>query len=351
MYRVFAAVLTFTITAATHAGPTYPGKTWTNKLPADVGLDAAKLDAFRDYVGGRGCVVRHGCLGYTFGDVAKRADIASAAKPWYVHLLLLLLQNGVIKSLDEPVHPLEPRLYDLNARLDHKDRLITWRHLANQTSCYGVTEKPGAAYDYSDYNMALLCDTVFLRAYKTTWIKADADVLRPKLADLLQCEDQPTLLAFGAVDRRGRLAISTRDFARFGLLYLHKGRWRDKQLLDEKLAVMAVTSPLPSELPRTEGKAAEMIAMQRSIGGGNNQTDHFGSYSFAWWTNGVDRDKKRNWPDAPVDVYGAFGHGGKRALVVIPSLDLVITWNDAKINGRAMENRAIQLLAAACVVK
>ena len=36
-----------------------------------------------------------------------------------------------------------------------------------------------------------------------------------------------------------------------------------------------------------------------------------------------------------------------RALVVIPSLDLVVSWNDAKIKGRDMENHALKLLTAA----
>jgi hypothetical protein len=120
------------------------------------------------------------------------------------------------------------------------------------------------------------------------------------------------------------------------LLYLHKGNWAGKQLINGKLAESAVTSPLPNELPRTQGQKAEMIAGQRSIGGGNNQTDHLGSYSFAWWTNGVDRSGKRHWTDAPVDTFGAFGHGGKRATVIMPTHDIVVSWNDANIKNRDM---------------
>jgi hypothetical protein len=210
-----------------------------------------------------------------------------------------------------------------------------------------VQEAPGAAFDYSDYNMALFFDTLFLKIHKTSHAKIDADILHPKLTDLLQCQDNPTFLAFGAKDRPGRLAVSLRDSCRFGLLYLRKGEWNGKQLLSDRLAVMAVTSPLPNTIPRTKGKKADMIAGQRSIGGGNNQTDHFGSYSFAWWTNGVDRDGKRHWPDAPHDTYGALGHGGMRATMVIPSLDIVVSWNDAKINSRSMENRALKMLVEA----
>jgi CubicO group peptidase (beta-lactamase class C family) len=296
-------------------------------------------------------VVRGGYLVYSWGDVTKRGDVASACKPWYTHFLLRSLEKGVIRSLDAPVREWEPGLDKLNAGLRFKDRAITWHHLANQTSCYGVEERPGEAYDYSDYNMALLVDTLFLKAYKSSYARLDADVLYPQLTDRIGCQDGPTFLAFGSKDRPGRLGISVRDFCRFGLLYLHKGKWDGKQLLGEKLVVMAVTSPLKNTIPRTAGKKAEMIAGQRSIGGGNNQTDHLGSYSFAWWTNGVDRDGKRHWPDAPLDTFAALGHGGKRAMVVIPRLDLVVSWNDTKVKGRAMENQALKLLVEAAAVK
>ena len=90
-----------------------------------------------------------------------------------------------------------------------------------------------------------------------------------------------------------------------------------------------------------------MLPEQRSLGGGKNQTDHMGSYSYAWWVNGVDREGERHWPDAPEDTFGAFGHGGLRAMVVLPSLDLIISWNDSSVNSRERENRALGLLVEA----
>jgi len=220
-----------------------PGKTWERRTPAQVGMDAAKLDAFAKYVGGRGCVTRH----------------------------------------------------------------VTY-------------------------------DTV------------DREVLRPMLTDLIASEDNPTMLAFGKRDRAGRVGVSPQDFCRFGLLYLRGGKWRDRQLISVAHAKLAVTSPLPGKFPRAGKKPAEMIGDQRSVGSHSkpdNQCDHLGSTSFLWWTNGVDRAGKRHWQDAPVDTYGAFGHGGIRAMIVIPSLDVVLSWNDTKIRGRKMQNRALALLVAA----
>jgi len=163
-------------------------------------------------------------------------------------------------------------------------------------------------------------------------------------------------MAFGTRDRPGRVGISVRDFARFGLLYLRRGNWKGRQVITAEHAAMAVRSPLPNSIPRAGKKAAEMIPGQRTVGSRSipdNQTDHLGSYSWLWWTNGVDRHGTRMWPDAPDDTFGAFGHGGPRAMWVIPSLDVVVSYNDAKLRGwtsgeKSPTNRAMKLLVEAC---
>jgi len=327
--------------------PVYPGKQWATKRPNEVGLDAVKLKELSDYAGGFGCVVRYGYMVYTWGDASRRKDVASAAKPFYAHFLFKAVEDGKISSLDEQVNRWEPRLNQINKDRGYKDRNIKWRDLANQTSCYGLTDAPGTAYAYNDWQMALFWDTLFKKVYGVSYETVDADVLHPKLTDILQCQDIPTFMAFGIKDRPGRLAISPRDFARFGLLYLRKGKWKNKQLVSREHATMVVTSPLPNSIPRTAGREAEMIPQQRSIGSKripDNQCDHVGSYSWLWWTNGIGRDGTRHWPDVPVDTYGCFGHGGLRAMVVMPGPDLIISWNDTKIRGSEMENHVLRLL-------
>ncbi len=330
----------------------WPGKTWTTKAAAEVGMDEAKLKAFSDFAKGRGCVTRHGFLVYSWGDHTRRGDVASACKPWFSHFLLKAIEDSHVKGLDEKAVKWEPRLGKINADLGHKDRRITWRHLATQTSCYQVADEPGKAFCYNDWQMALFWDTLFLKVYGATFATVDAKVVRPLLTDVLQCQDRPTFMAFGTRDRPGRVGVSPRDFCRFGLLYLRKGKWKDKRLLSETRAVMAVTSPLPASLPRAGRKLAEMIPGQRTLGSGtkpDNQCPHQGSYSFLWWINGTDAKGSRLWPGVPQDAYGAFGHGGPRALVVVPSLDLVFSWNDAKLRGWGRVGKAIKLACDAVV--
>lgn len=83
---------------------------------------------------------------------------------------------------------------------------------------------------------------------------------------------------------------TTRDWAKFGLLYLHKGQWKNERLFDEKW-VHYVTTP-------TNGSE--------------------GRYGGHFWLNAGGY-----YPDAPRDLYSANGFQGQRVFI-IPSLDLVI---------------------------
>ncbi|MHC4207324.1 MAG: serine hydrolase domain-containing protein, partial [Planctomycetota bacterium] len=309
------ALLCFYITIGEGA-PVYPGVEWKTKAPEQVGLDAKKLKELSDYAGGFGCVVRNGYMVYTWGDAAKRKDIASAAKPLYSHFLFKAVEDGRIFNFDERLSKWQPQLKQINKNLGYKDSDITWRHCANQISCYGLAEAPGTAYAYNDWQMALFWDILFQKVYGADLKTVDAEVLHPMLTDKLQCQDNPTFMAFGTGDRPGRTAISPRDFARFGLLYLRKGIWKDEQLLSREYATMAVTNPVPNSIRRAGDVAADMIPGQRSIGSRqipDNQCEHAGSYSWLWWINGIDHKDMRHWPDVPVNAYGCFGHGGLRA--------------------------------------
>lgn len=191
---------------------------------------------------------------------------------------------------------------------------------------------------------------MFLKVYGATHETVDERVLYSLLAGPLGCEDKPTFQAFGPRNRPGRLAVLPRYFCRFGLLYLRKGNWGGKQLISQEHAAMAVASPLPSALPPTRGRAAQMLPDQRTLGSGrvpDDPCDHLGSYSFLWWTNGFDRIGMRHWRDAPPDTYGGFGRGRQRAMVVIPSLGIVLSWNDAEVKSREAESEALRLIVQA----
>jgi CubicO group peptidase (beta-lactamase class C family) len=294
-------------------------------------------------------VVRHGYMAYSWGDQSKSSDVASAFKPVLSTLLLLAVQEGRLNSVDTLVAEFEPRLKSLNAG---KDAVVTWRHLASQTSGYGLAEAPGVAYAYNDFALTLYYKVLTHKVFKTN----GTEVLRTRLAEPLQFQDVCTFNAFQRPDRDGRLALSARDFARIGLLYLHDGRWGDKQLIRSDLVRMAVNSPIPADTPLTCGREAEMLPGQHSIGGGRNITPVGpGYYSFNWWLNRTNLAGQRLFVDAPWNTYVASGHGGKRTLWVFRNLDLIVSWNDSSVgdhdqspgNPRTKCNQAARLMVGA----
>jgi len=83
---------------------------------------------------------------------------------------------------------------------------------------------------------------------------------------------------------------TTRDWAKFGILYLNKGNWNGEQLFDEKW-INYITTP----------------------------TEHSdGTYGAHFWLNANGK-----YPNVPRDMYSANGFQGQR-VYIIPSKDLVI---------------------------
>ncbi|MBM3876949.1 MAG: hypothetical protein FJ386_09560 [Verrucomicrobia bacterium] len=332
--------------AAEPAGSSvFPGKCWQECTPAEARLSAGKLATLSELAAGRGCVVRHGKVAFTWGDQTRSYDVASAMKPVISTMLFLAIAEGRLASPDARVADFEPRLLALP---NGKDAAITWRHLASQTSGYGLTEPPGAAYSYNDFALALYYDTLTTGVFKQPGI----EVFRSRLAAPMQFEDA---ISFDK-PRAGRLALSVRDFARFGLLCLHRGNWDGRQLVEAKAFDAMLGSVVPPAMPRTAGRDAAMIEGQRSIGGTRNITPAGpGFYSFNWWLNRTNALGQRLYRDLPPETFIAAGHGGKRMLIIVPSWNLVVSWNDSVIddhdaspgNPETKANRAARLLNAA----
>lgn len=98
-----------------------------------------------------------------------------------------------------------------------------------------------------------------------------------------------------SVHRAYPFRMSTRDLARFGLLYLHGGRWDDRQVVPEKWVRMSV---------RPYSPAGER-----------------GAYGYMWWVAAGDVHFPQM--SVPPGTYSARGAGG-HYVVVIPALDLVV---------------------------
>ncbi len=346
---VFVSVATMTTfgTAADRSNlvrdSVFPAAQWQRRSPADRGLHVERLDDFRKIVGGRGCVVRDGYLVYSWGAYSEPHDVASALKPLYSYLLMQALATGKLPSLDTPVATFWSDDARVRQNPDHKDQQLTFRHLGFQTACLGYREAPGTAYDYNDATMGFFWDTLINRVFGVPWEQAEAKVIAPLLSKPLQFEDgTPHILQA----KTGRFRLSARDFCRFGLLFLHQGNWAGKQQLRKDLAVLSVTDPLALSIPRTAGVQHDTIYPVRSIGGGGNQCDHNGGYSWMWWLNRTARDGRLWFPDVPEDFYACLGHGGQEGMAVFPSHGMIVSWISKQRlhEDRERGNQAFRLL-------
>ena len=307
--------------------PTYPGRSWSWKAPEQAGFSAEKLAEFSAQVGGDGCLVHGGELIHAWGKIDQRRNVASSIKPIYAFLTYKAIETGRLASLDDPVVNWVPELDDLNAGAEYKDREITFRHLLEQTSGYGLEEEPGEAFAYNDYATGLLVWALFYRVYDRPPKEYDEILGGELLGAVLGFEDEPTAISFRVP--RGRIRISVRDLARFALLYLRGGEWRGRRFLREDLFREAMRDPLPDDFPRTSGAETEHLEDVAPIGGGKNEKHHAGSLGHFWWFNDATPDGSWLLPDAPSGTFMGVGYGGRSAMAVIPELDLVAVWHDA----------------------
>ena len=263
---------------------------------------------------------------YEWGDTTFPNDIASASKFVYTFLTLLAIEEGLIESLDDPVIHWVPELQDLNADLGYKDRDITFRQLLNQTSGYGLTERPGERFAYNDHATGFLAWLLFYRVYGLDPPQYDDILNSVVFREWLGFEHPFTALHSNTP--RGRLRISARDLARLGLLHLRNGRWDMRQIVDRNLLRDVFSASLPMDLPRTGGVDAEEITDMKSLGGGKDAKNHLGSLGYFWWQNTVTPDGSRLLEAATPETRLAMGYGGKFAMTLIPEDDLIIIWFD-----------------------
>jgi CubicO group peptidase (beta-lactamase class C family) len=307
---VFWAGVAAPSTVAGSTAPRFPGRTWEERSPAEVGLEAARLDAFAANVGGDGVVIKDGYLVKSWGEVSSHRWWASASKPVFSTLLLLAVEEGRLPSVDAPVHR-------AGWELAPKDAAMTFRQLANMTSGYACAEKPGEAWGYNDFAIQL-----YARSLERIFGQPVAEAFAQRFG-MLQFEDG----AFWGHRNNLGVVASPRDFARLGWLWLNRGRWGGREVVPERLFVEHIRPQVPAGLQRavTKNRAPDDYLGLGSYGGGTNQTPHGpGVYGFNFWFNAPTSGGARVWPAAPLDTYQANGLWNRDTLTVFPGLRMVV---------------------------
>ena len=204
-------------------------------------------------------VIRHDSIlyeSYRDGwDDTRTSNIYSATKTIVGLLVGIALDEGKIRSLDDPVSRYIPA-YDKGRQAD-----VTLRHLLTMSGgmawdeayaslfsvtthgYYGndlyelvtgldVTDDPGVQFSYRSGETQLLAFALEAATGETLSRYAEEKLWRPMQAE----RDAYWLLDKEEGDEKAFCCFHTtaRDVARFGRLMLHRGKWGDRQLISEK---------------------------------------------------------------------------------------------------------------------
>ena len=271
--------------------------------------------------GPAGLVIKNGYIVTQWGEVNRVDMTFSVTKSFLSTMAGLALDNGLIRSVQDKVNQY---VWDETFKGAHNSK-ITWDHLLTQSSDWSGTQfglrdwadrppkeggiddwenrkhhEPGTFFKYNDVRVNLLAYSLL-----QVWRKPLPMVLREKIMDPIGASTTWRWYGYensfvnvdglrmqsvsGGGHHGGGIFISAMDQARFGLLFLRKGKWKNQQLISEKW-VQEVQQP---SIPNKE-------------------------YGYMWWLN-----TNRQWKEASPKVYYAAGFGGNY-IIVDEAHDLVV---------------------------
>jgi CubicO group peptidase (beta-lactamase class C family) len=267
---------------------------------------ADKINTMHSFI-----VVRHGRViaeGWWKPEAADKPHILnSLSKSFNSTAVGLAIDEGKL-SLDDPVL----KFFPADAPADPSDNLkaMTVRDLLTMTGghdtepkipaegptvrqflAYPVPHKPGTHFQYNTMGSYTLSAIVTKVTGQT-----ELEFLKPRLFEPLGIENPEwTSSAEGNSLGGYGLKLCTEDIAKFGQLYLQKGKWNGRQLIPEKWVEQATSKQVPNDQEQAHAK----------IG-----IDWRQGYCFQFWR-------------CTHNAYRGDGAGGQLC-VVIPDKDAVI---------------------------
>jgi CubicO group peptidase (beta-lactamase class C family) len=162
---------------------------------------------------------------------------------------------------------------------------------------------PGTTFVYNSGIAITLGEII----YKVSGVRADKFAERYLFAPLGIADYYWWKYPNGTVQTGGGLQLRSRDMAKIGYLFLHRGRWQGKQIVSEEWV---------KESTKQQVGAGQLPAWAQAQ-----------SYGYQWWL-GAFRVR-----DRVVESYSAQGRGGQ-FIFVFPALQMVAVftgWNDNKL--------------------
>ena len=319
------------IVAAASQAMVFPGEDWQQVKPETQGLDSAKLEQaisyLKDNSGSDGVkelvIIRNGCMIWKGPNIDKMHGVWSLTKSFTSTVLGLLIDDGkaTLDTLAKDYVPLMAATYPD----------ITLRHFTTMTSGYYAVgdsttgsykhgpsptpfkpaarplfQPPGSRYAYWDSAMNQFANVLAHIADEPI-----ETLLKRRIADPIGMNAAKWNWGdFGKVDGivvnggsgngNKHMFISARELARFGHLFLNRGKWKGKQLISTAWVDVATKAHVPASMPLEDLSGA----------------DGRGMYGYNWWANGVKADGKRKWPGAPAGTYAASGYNNNDMFVI-----------------------------------
>lgn len=291
-----------------------PGAGWQQLVsPEQTGWSSKKLDKIHEYIEGIGStsalIVQHAVVVAAYGNVEHKSNLHSCRKSLLSSLIGIAVAEGKI-NLDDTLEKLG--IDDNKPSLTPQEKQATVRDLLEARSgvyhptvyeTKGMEEKkpprgshaPGTFWYYNNWDFNALG-----YIYEKATGEKILDAYYRRIAQPIGMQDfKPRDGEYiSSLDSRFPaypFDMSARDFARFALLYLHGGKWNDRQVV-----------------PADWVKASIRPYSDTESGG----------YGYLWWTG----DSASGAPQAisfPKGSFWAEGHLGQYA-VVVPSLDLIV---------------------------
>ena len=343
---------------ATETGPApnlFPKKRWVRVTPEQVGVRPEELAVALEYLQSQ-CfddrlrqtvLVRNGQIFFEGDNVTRSHNIYSCTKSFTSTALGLLIADGRCQT-DSLARDFEPVMEDLYSQ-------VSLRHFATMTSGYSGRGRsrwddensdwswtpyepepphfaPGTAYAYWD-EAQMMYGRVLTRIAGEPLL----DLLQRRIFDPIgmgpvRWGTEGDVDGIPIHNGCTGIEVNALQLARFGHLMLHRGRWKDRQLVPAEFVRMATRTQVDADLPIGDTDRANVLGS--------------GSYGFNWWTSGG----LSAMPDAPQDAFYASGLK-HNVLAVVPSLGLVVVRMGTDGNPTAgkhhVYNRFLQLLAAA----
>lgn len=273
--------------------------------------------------GPAGIILKNGYIVAQWGDT-KRVDMTfSVTKSFLSTVAGLAYDNGLIANVTDPV---KRYIWDGTFSGAHNAK-INWTHLLQQNSDWSGelwggndwADRPPREGDVDDWRFRKLIEPgtvmeyndvrVNVLAYALThvWRQPAPQVLKKYIMDPIGAsttwrwfgyENAWTIIdgikmksVTGGGHSGGGIFISAEDMARFGLLFLNNGKWKNQQLISSLWIEKATTPSVPNS-----------------------------NYGYMWWLN---QKGSRHWQGLSESIYYAAGFGGN-FIVVDKEHDLVV---------------------------